>query len=157
VITSITALSLVVPALPVLVRAGNLRYLVRVLAVLLLVLAVVALLSFPYGPATPKRLIAQHTYHRPVQVIHKPAADGDQDTRGAARIAEMIEKFNREDRSGKADADESFVLLGSFDYLPAEMVFSGLPSPPSFKKAEDVLYNFLPVYPFQVYLSPPSR
>jgi hypothetical protein len=149
VITSLMVVSLVVPALPVLIRAGNLRYLIRGLAVVLLVLAVVALLSFPYGPATPKRLIAQHTYHRPVQIIRKPAADGERDIR-AARIAEMIEKFNKEDRSGKADADDSFVLLGSFDYLPAEMVFSGLPSPPSFKKAEDILYNFLPVYPFQV-------
>jgi hypothetical protein len=155
-ITSLMALCLLVPAVPALIRAGNLRYAIRIVGVVLLVLVVVALLSFPYGAATPKRLIAQHTYHRPVQVLHKTTTTGLTPTPDdqAAKIAEMIAKFNAEDRSGKPDADDSFVLLGSFDYIPADVVFSGLDGPPpSFKQAEDVLYNFLPVYPFQPFMS----
>ncbi len=155
-ITSLMALCLLVPAVPALIRAGNLRYAIRIVGVVLLVLVVVALLSFPYGAATPKRLIAQHTYHRPVQVLHKTTTTGLTPTPDdqAAKIAEMIAKFNAEDRSGKPDADDSFVLLGSFDYIPADVVFSGLDGPPpSVKLAEDVLYNFLPVYPFQPFMS----
>lgn len=155
-ITSLMALCLLVPAVPALIQAGNLRYAIRIVGVVLLVLVVVALLSFPYGAATPKRLIAQHTYHRPVQVLHKTTTTGLTPTPDdqAAKIADMIAKFNAEDRSGKPDVDDSFVLLGSFDYIPADVVFSGLDGPPpSFKLAEDVLYNFLPVYPFQPFMS----
>jgi hypothetical protein len=153
-LTCLIALFLLVPVVPLLIRAGNLRYGVRIVGVVLLVLVIVALLSFPYGVNTPKRLIAQHTYHRPVQVVRKAATAaelGGAETANA-KIADMVVKFNSDDRSGKPDAEDSFLLLGSFDYIPADVVFSGLDSPPPFKVAEDVLYNFLPVYPFQVHL-----
>jgi hypothetical protein len=150
-LTCLIALFLLVPVVPLLIRAGNLRYGVRIVGVVLLVLAIVALLSFPYGVNTPKRLIAQHTYHRPAQVVRKAAELGGAEAANA-KIADMIAKFNSDDRSGKLDAEDSFLLLGSFDYIPADVVFSGLDSPPPFKVAEDILYNFLPVYPFQVHL-----
>ena len=112
VIIALLAVVIVTVAVPVLIYAGHLKYYIRILAIVFICLFLFALISFPYTPITPKRLINQHTLHRPVQIIYR-------DAKRNATSYEDIQAFIAKEQPRK---EETFILIGSFDYLPAEMI-----------------------------------